>query len=419
VKLNTGLGRRSALAAAASIAALGAWGLAASGHAQTPPTVIGSYDNFDAFNDTGQTAEGFEIDIEDVNPTDLTREFPSNFAQPWLIRYGLPNVTSYDWTTTTPDAAHAYDAGHKGTLITWAATLKGGAWVATQGNAVAQGAPGVAGNGTPYNSKPSLTTGDSCWWWGLGAIYPNSGCDHFGISFAGGVAPGRITYHWKVPDPTNTVLVNAALEASIPPSPQLTPVVVAPGAPPVVQAVARAPDDVGGNPYVQQEQEPQFGDAYWLKTITTYSPQDAALDGLQLHLLKYVKGTKVITWTLLQRPPGVGPNAGVAEREDSEQDNFGNLKNVQVTKQYQYFKFKGAYDSETHEALCDSFYATAALALSAGVTVQVSCQNAAGNDYPYAGTYYTIDPGPGTVLQSKGGNLGVYLGAHVAAYNVK
>src|SRR5262245_21635546 len=42
-------------------------------HAQ----VIGSYDNFDCFNDTGQTAEGFEIDIQDVSPSDLTREFPS------------------------------------------------------------------------------------------------------------------------------------------------------------------------------------------------------------------------------------------------------------------------------------------------------------------------------------------------------
>ena len=34
-------------------------------HAQ----VIGSYDNFDCFNDTGETAEGFEIDIEDVQPS--------------------------------------------------------------------------------------------------------------------------------------------------------------------------------------------------------------------------------------------------------------------------------------------------------------------------------------------------------------
>jgi hypothetical protein len=61
------------------------------GHGQ----VIGAYDNFDCFNDTGETAEGFEIDVEDVKPTDLTREFPSNFSTtPWVSRYGVPKVTS-------------------------------------------------------------------------------------------------------------------------------------------------------------------------------------------------------------------------------------------------------------------------------------------------------------------------------------
>jgi hypothetical protein len=93
--------------------------------------VIGSYDNFDCFNDTGTEAEGLEIDIEDVGPGNLTREFPSNFSTtPWVIRYGLPTVTSYDFTTSTPDAEHSYDAGHKGVLVTWAATLRNGHWVA-------------------------------------------------------------------------------------------------------------------------------------------------------------------------------------------------------------------------------------------------------------------------------------------------
>jgi hypothetical protein len=381
--------------------------------------VVGSYDNFDCFNDTGKDAEGFEIDVEDVDPSGLTREFPSNFAQPWLIRYGLPKVTAYDWTTATPDADHAYDAGHKGTLITWAATLQNGVWVASQGNAVAQGAPGAAGNATPYNPKPTLTAGDSCWWWGLGASYPASGCDHFGISFAGGVTPGKITYHWKTPDPTNTVLVNGKLEATIPAAPVLVVAPAVPGAPPAVLAVARAPADLGGDPNRPQELEPQFGDAFWLKTTTSFNRIPANLDALQLHLLKNVVAKKIITWTLLQRPPGVGPNAGKVEREKAEQDDFVDPKAVQVTKQYQYFKFGGPYDSETHEALCDQYYRTAADALAAGPTVQVSCQNAAGSDYPRAAAYYTIDPGPGTVVKAAHGNLGTYVGAHVEAYDIK
>lgn len=420
---NRPLGLRSTLSVTASVLALTGLGLAAPSHALTPPapTIIGSYDNFDAFNDTGRTAEGFEIDVEDVNVADLTREFPSNFAQPWLIRYGLPTVTAYDWTApgSTPDAPHAYDAGHKGVLVTWAATMQGGVWVASQGSAMAAGAPGVAGNGTPYNPTPTPTAGESCWWWGLGSTYPAAGCDHFGISFGPGVAPGKITYHWKVPDPTNTVLVNAALEASIPPSPILVVAPpAAPAAPPVVVAVARAPADKGGDPNHPQALEPQFGDAFWLQTTTIYSPADANLDQLQIHALKAVKLKKTVTWKLLQKPPGVGANAGAGEREAAENDNLG--KNVQVTKQYQYYKFSGVYDSETHQALCDNFYSTKAYALAGGGnTVQVSCQNANGDDYPYAKPYWTIDPGPGTAVEALKGNLGTYLGAHVNAYNVK
>lgn len=383
--------------------------------------VIGSYDNFDVFNDTGQTAEGFEIDVEDVNPADLTREFPSNFAQSWLIRYGLPTVTAYDFTKTAPDPEHAYDAGHKGVLVTWAATLKGGKWVAPEGSNPA--APGVAGNGTPYNPNPTPTAGESCWWWGLGAAYPAAGCDHFGISLAGGVAPGKITYHWKVPDPTNTVLVNAKLEASIPPSPVLLPAPVAVGKPPVVRAVAKAPADAGGDPNRPQALEPQYGEAYWLKTTTFYSNKDAVLADLQKHIIGGLAVKKIVAWTLLQRAPGVGPNKGIGEREAAENDGIAG-KNVQVTKQYEYYKFSGAYDSETHQALCDSFYATKALATSAAAganpnTVQVSCQNAAGNDMPFTKTYWTVDPGPLVAVGPFKGNLGTYIGAHINAYNVK
>jgi len=393
--------------ATAACLALSAHGL----HAQ----VIGSYDNFDVFNDTGVVAEGFEIDVQDVKAADLTREFPSNFAQPWLIRYGLPKVTSYDWTVKAPDVDHGFDAGHKGVLVTWAAIRKNGRWVASQGHNPA--APGVAGDGTPYNPHPTLTAGESCWWWGLGAAYPSAGCDHYGISFASGIVPGKITYHWKIPDPSNTKLVNGPLEAAIPPSPVLAPIKVPAGKPPVVQAVARAPNDVGRNPERPQAKEPQFGDAYWVKTITYYTPKRAALDDLQQVILKKAAPAKAVTWTLTQRAPGVGPDAGKPERAEIEKEELG-AKNVQVTKQYYYFRFSGAYDSETHQALCEGFYATQAAALAGGKTVQIACQNTAGADAPYGKTYWTIDPGPGTAIKSAG-NLGAYVGAHVNAYNVK
>ncbi len=200
--------------------------------------VIGSYDNFDCFNDTGVTAEGFEIDVQDIGAADLSREFPSNFSTtPWVIRYGLPTVTSYDYTVATPDAAHSGDAGHKGVLITWAATWNGTQWVAQYGSQLF-GATQVAGNGTPYVANPSYTNGDSCWYYGLGAAYPSSGCDHFGISLNYGVTPGLMSYHWKIPEPGNPGhLINAALEASIPPSPVFAYNPPPAGAVPVVNSV--------------------------------------------------------------------------------------------------------------------------------------------------------------------------------------
>jgi hypothetical protein len=351
------------------------------GHAQ----VIGSYDNFDCFNDTGETAEGFEIDVEDVASTDLTREFPSNFSStPWVIRYGLPTVTTYDWTVNTPDPQHSFDAGHKGVLITWAASYQNGQWVAQYGNQPFGNT--VAGNGTPYVKKPTYTNGDSCWYYGLGNAYPTSGCDHFGISFAAGVAPGKISYHWKVPDPNNVGnLVNGANVASIPGSPSLAPAVGQPG---VIHAVAEAPE----NP------EPQWGNAYWVKVTTLYGPQDAVLDNLQKANVKQTKTKKVVSWGFLQRPPANDPLA--VEHDDVEDDAIP-ANAVQVTKQYEYWAYKGAYDSETHEALCG----IVAVGLSSDCTK------------PYNKTYSVQDPGTGATITIKGGDQGQYLGAHINAYN--
>lgn len=356
--------------------------------------VIGTYDNFDCFNDTGETAEGFEIDVQDILISDLTREFPSNFSTtPWVIRYGLPTVAAYDWTSTTPDPAHSYDAGHKGVLVTWAATWNGTEWVAQFGNQPF-GAT-VAGNGTPYVANPAYTNGDSCWYYGLGNAYPTSGCDHFGISLAPGAVNGALFYHWKIPNPNSPgTLMNAALEASLPPSPVLTAPLPAPGAPPEVQAEAEAPEvneDANVNP------AKQWGDAYWIKITTLYSAHAAQLDALQKANVQNFKGKKSVSWGLLQRPP-IGKKG---EKLEIENDSIPNGA-VQVTKQYEYFKFGGVYDSESHEAMC-------------GI---VAIGQAKDCTKPYTKTYSVVDPETGQTVTANG-DLGKYMGAHINAYNVK
>ncbi|MFN7993484.1 MAG: hypothetical protein U0Q18_07780 [Bryobacteraceae bacterium] len=383
--------RRTTISKLLGTAAL-AW-LSISGLAQAQ--VIGSYDNFDCFNDTGETAEGFEIDVQDIQISDLTREFPSNFSTtPWVIRYGLPTVTAYDYTTMAPDPEHAYDAGHKGVLITWAASWDGTQWVAQFGNQPFGNS--VAGNGTPYVANPSYTNGDSCWYYGLGDAYPTSGCDHFGISLSPGSVPGLMSYHWKIPNPNSPgTLINAGLEASLPPSPVLTAPPPVPGAPPEVQAEAEAPE-VNQDPNVDPAK--QFGDAYWVKITTFFSGKQAQLDQLQKVNVAKFPGKKTVSWGLLQRPP-VGKKG---EKLEIENEVFPKGA-VSVTKQYEYFKFKGAYGTDSHEAFCG----VVALGISKDCT------------QPYTKTYTVVDPETGLTITAAGGDRGSYLGAHVNAYNIK
>ncbi len=344
--------------------------------------VIGSLDNFDVFNDCGETAEGFEIDVEDVSAADLTREFPSNFsATPWVIRYGLPTVTEYDNTAS---------GGHRGVRVTWAATWDGAKWVAAFG--AQPFAPGVpAGNGTPYVKNPTLTNGDSCWFYGLGAKYPTSGCDHFGLSFGIGATPGKVTYHWKVPDKANPgTLINNAAVAALPPSPVLAYVPpAAPGLPPVVHAVAAPPEPA-------DPAEPQWGPAYLVKTYTSFGKVPADLDLLQKNRIPLVnkKVQKVrISWGIIQAAPA----GQVGEKQEVDDEPIA-AGNVAVTKRYEYFNFTGRYDPENHEAICGP-------------------EGPAGNGpCSKPQTWFYTDPVTGVVTRYV--ERGKFLGAHMNAFNV-
>jgi hypothetical protein len=310
-------------------------GLALLGPARAQ-VVIGSYDNFDCFNDTGREAEGFEIDIEDVQPSDITRIFPDNFpaGQPY-IRYGTPDKNALT-LVTFPD-------GHTGVSIIYKANYVSGAWQTTWGSSVMPGTATPIGNGTPFVAKPTYTTGESCWTLGLGANYPASGCDHFGISLAYGKTPGKITYHWLVPDPANPgSLIQNGTAAAIPPSPVLAPNPPVAGQPPVVHAVAEAPEND------QLVLEGLWGTAYWVKTFTSYSPKQADLNKLQFNYIPRKGAGVTVSWTLLQRAP---PAEAASERDEVEDDAV-QAGQAQVIKRYEYYAYNGSYDPETHEAMC-------------------------------------------------------------------
>ncbi len=306
--------------------------------------IVGSFDNFDCVNDTGETAEGFEIDIEDVTPAAITRAFPSNFSSaPYVNRFGVPDITAYDNTAA---------GGHKGVKVTWHATWDGAKWVAKYGSYAAPNG-GPSGNGVLFVAKPVATQGDQCWLLGQGIGYATSGCEHFGISYGVGTLPGKVTYHWLVPDKVNTgQLVQANWTAGVgpiapTPSYYYVPPVVA-GQPPVVHAVAQAPEK-------PEPADPQFGPARWVKTYTSYLKHAPDLDALQANLVprKNAPGVRVvISWDVLQKPPA-GIAAEALEKEAVDDDAVDGAKGyVAVVKRYEYYDYTGVYDPETHEVIC-------------------------------------------------------------------
>ncbi len=140
----------------------------------------------------------------------------------------------------------------------------------------------------------------------------------------------------------------------------------------------------------------QFGTAYWVKITTLFSPKRAQLDALQKKAVAQAKGAKPVKWALLQRPPRLDPAA--AELEDVENDNIP-AGNIDVTKQYEYFKYQGAYKAEDHSVICNP---------------ATKCKT------PTTTTYTITTKGKGgTTITVLNGDEGAYIGAHVNAYNIQ
>src|SRR3954469_11401020 len=207
--------------------------------AQTAPTIVGSLANFDAVNDSEGEKEGFEIQLEGLEPNDITRVFGQNGATCY-IRYCIGSITPYG----TPGVAPF------GVYVRWTANYD----PATNAFTTPANAPGNR-HGTPSrvgNAQPVPVTGESCWSLGAGAAYAESGCEHFGVSTGPGrfpTAAKTVTYRWLVPDPASPGNLVAPPAALVPPVAISHPAaqggvlagapdvqMVAPGAPPIAPA---------------------------------------------------------------------------------------------------------------------------------------------------------------------------------------
>jgi hypothetical protein len=281
--------------------------------AQTPPITYGTLDNFDVINDTGGETHGFEIELEGIAPADVAYAFGAP-----NIRYGDPTISP----TLTG-----------GVIVRWAASY--------------DAITGTWNTFTPIAIPPYLPTdGHSCWMYGVPdpAIYIAAGCDHFGLSL--NAAPTKTTYRWLVVSSPGT-LVPFGTNVSVPaPTWNVTPP-AAPGAQPVVAAVISAPD-----PTLYE-----FGDALWAKVFVTELSHDLQAGDLNHMVIDDPDNVNIVPnepaeveveWVLVQKSV-----SGVQEQEFGGGAEVG-AGNEAVSRRFEFYKYTGQYDQETHEALCDN-----------------------------------------------------------------
>lgn len=280
--------------------------------------VIKFLGNFDVINDTGSTAHGFEIDLEGLHSYDITdtfggagRGFPSGRGFDPLTaveRYGAPTITEYT------------NGNIFGTKVTYMGLFDSNtnSW----------------DFGTP--SGAFVTPGDNCWTGGGVGYSAATSCDHFGVGTTQNAT--KTTYSWLIETATPGVLTNGT--AYLPaPVWNVSPAPVVPNqppAPPVVQEQIRAPE---ANVF-------EFGDAIWVKVFTTELDHEVKLEEL-------IGGNPVIDnaeteteWALLQTEFN-NPNSGILESGLAAPVG-ANAESI--IRRYEFYKFSGEYDPETHEA---------------------------------------------------------------------
>ena len=286
------------------------------------PTIVGSLTNFDVENETENEVEGFEIQIEGIEHRHITRVFGESLAGVCLTRFCSPTIIDIPG----------------GVVIRWA-----GDWdPVTQQRTTRFNVPGmVVGPRTPV-ATTRVVSGEDCWSLGLGAAYPTSGCEHFGVSLLAN--PTKTTYRWLVADPFNPeVLVPHTAGPVAIPAPTAVVVPVDPAKPQLGNMIQQ--EIQGERSHIGK----QYGEAEWVKVYKMDVGRKVDLDELLggNPVVPMDAGHAETEWKLLQHNRNSKGNSGVLQSKSGS----GSSSHA-VVRRYEFFHYTGPYDPASHEAMC-------------------------------------------------------------------
>jgi hypothetical protein len=282
-------------------------------------TLYGGLGNFDAVNDTGVEAHGFEIELDDVTSTQVGGTYDYN-------HYRTPTITEDNSVAGHPKVFIRYQAKYNAATGQWSAFTT-----------------------FPVNGLPA-TQGHQC-------TNPavNEGCEHFAASSY--PVASSMTYSWLVEDAAHPGTLIRAANSMVVATPNWVFTPAAAQQPAQVVAVMPAPVIV---PRVAPPVVYEFGEPSFVKVIKTQ-----AHNGNNVVLEQLIGGDKdgdgQPDWAnkepqqvesefyLLQ--PG-NNQAKAAHEGQAEKVNNGD----NITRRYEFYKYAGSpatIDGETHEAMCD------------------------------------------------------------------
>ena len=278
--------------------------MAAPAAIQAQTTLFGAPSNFDVYNDSGQNAYGFEIELQGVTRADLSGVWPSSrfpftvlpIPGGVVIHYASPYVNNSYSIVTTPPPVFTPTGGH------------------------------------------------SC----VVGMIP--GCEHYGYYFGYNSAqPTKVIYRWLIDDPQNpgTLIPATGNIVQVPAvTVQLIPPAVAGAQPAIAFQIPVEPPPPPPIP----KPELQYGVAKWVKVLVNEVQRNVVVDDLLEDnpvVPNDINPAQVETpWKLLQFNPH-SANSG-AMRSQKLLGKGGKA----VIRKYEFYKYSGPLDPATGKALC-------------------------------------------------------------------